>query len=278
MKKTPEKTYVKKKSKKARIRMRRIRRFLLFILVVTGIIVFARSSVFIVDKIEVTGNKKYSSSAIILNTGLVPGKNAFEMLGEKPKNLLSFRFNDLEREIYDSMPYIKSVSIRPALPTAIKIKVQERTPFAILDKEGKSLLIDREGFVLEEMDSKSPLLDNYFRIIGISVDSFKLGQAVKYRNNESLMDLLSFCDLVLKSDKDDKELKLYKRITKVDLSDAPYISVEFEKRINVKFGDLEDANYQIGVFRYLLVNNITAKQKGSLDFTKGSNPYFVPSQ
>ncbi|OPX44609.1 cell division protein DivIB [Ruminiclostridium hungatei] len=278
MKKTPEKTYVKKKSKKARIRMRRIRRFLLFILVVTGIIVFAKSSVFIVDKIEVSGNKKYSSSAIILNTGLVPGKNAFEMLGEKPKNLLSFRFNDLEREIYDSMPYIKSVSIRPALPTAIKIKVQERTPFAILDKEGKSLLIDREGFVLEEMDGKSPLPDNYFRIIGISVDSFKLGQAVKYRNNESLMDLLSFCDLVVKSDKDDKELKLYKRITKVDLSDAPYISVEFEKRITVKFGDLEDANYQIGVFRYLLVNNITAKQKGSLDFTKGSNPYFVPSQ
>ncbi len=278
MKKTPEKTYVKKKSKKARIRMRRIRRFLLFILMVTGLIVFGKSSVFIVDRIEVSGNKKYSSSDIILNTGLVSGKNTFDMLGEKPKNLLTFRFNDLEREIYDSMPYIKSVSIRPALPTAIKIKVQERTPFAILDKGGKSLLIDREGFVLEELDSKSPLLNKYFRIIGISVDSFKLGQAVKYRNNESLVDLLSFCDLVAKSDRDDKELKLYKRITKVDLSDAPYTTVEFEKRITVKFGDLEDADYQIGAFRYLFVNNITAKQKGSLDFTKGSNPYFVPSQ
>lgn len=267
----------KKVSKKARRRMRRIRRFLVFALVVTIVIVFAKSSFFVVGKIEATGNKKYSANEIILSTGLVPGKNVFNMLGEKPKNLLTLRFNDLEQKVLNSMPYMESVSIRPALPTAIKINVKERTPFAVLDIGGKNLLIDREGHALEFLDSKSPKLKGFIKIIGISVDSYKLGQAVKFKGDNSLTDLISFCDIVQKSDKNEK-LKLYQKITLVDLSDLPYASVQFDKRITVKFGDLEDADYQISVFRHLFVNNLNGKQKGTLDFTKGNNPYFVPGK
>ncbi|WP_027629566.1 cell division protein FtsQ/DivIB [Ruminiclostridium cellobioparum] len=279
MKKTPPASNVKKKkvSKKVRRRMRRIRRFFLFVLIAAGIIIFARSSVFIVDKIETAGNKKYSANELILSTGLVPGKNVFNMLGEKPKNLLTLSFSELEQEVLNSMPYVKSVSIRPALPKSIKIKVQERTPFAVLDNGGTNLLIDREGYVLELLDSKSPKLKDYFKIIGISVDSYKLGQAVKFKGENPLIDLISFCDLIAKSDKDEK-LKLYKKITSVDLSDVPYMSVQFDKRVTAKFGDLEYTDYQISVFRHLFVNNINETQKGTLDFTKGSNPYFVPGE
>ncbi len=272
---TSAKDKKKKSSKKYRIRMRRIRRFLLFLLMVTGIVLFARSSFFIVEKIDVSGNKKYAKNELILQTGLIPGRNVFKMLGEKPKNLISFRFNDLEQEIYNSMPYIKSVSIRPALPGSIRIKVQERTPFAVLDKEGEYLLIDKEGYALEILDSKSEQLKKYFKIIGISLDSFKLGQAVKFKGENQLVDLLSFCDLVIKNDQDSK-LKLYGKINSIDLSDISAISVDFDKRITVRFGDLEDVDYQVSVFKHLLVNNISEKQKGTLDFTKSSNPYFVP--
>ena len=277
MKKIPAATYEKKKkvSKKARRRMRRIRRFFLFVLIVGGIIIFAKSSFFIVNKIETDGNKKYSANELILSTGLVPGGNVFNMLGEKPKNLLTLSFNDLEQEVLNTMPYIKSVSIRPALPKSIKIKVQERTPYAVLDNKGTYLLIDREGYVLELLDSKSPKLKDYFKIIGISVDSYKLGQAVKFKGENPLIDFISFYDLVVKSDKNEK-LKLNKKITSVDLADIPYMSVQFDKRVTVKFGDLEDTEYQVSVFRHLFVNNINEKQKGTLDFTKGNNPYFVP--
>ncbi len=279
MKKSPVSSNEKKKkaSKKRRRRLRRIRRLLVFLLFVTGIIVFARSSFFTVEKIDVTGNNKYSEKELVVNTGLVPGKNVFMMLGEKPKNLLNFSFNDLEQKVLNSMPYIKSVSIRPALPATIKIKVQERTPFAVLEVNSKNLLVDREGYVLEVLDSKSPLPKNYFKIIGTSVDSFNLGQAVKFKDELSLMDLSSFCDIVIKNDKKEK-LKLYEKITTIDLSDFPYLSVQFDNRIKVKFSDLEKADYELSVFRHLFVNNINAKQKGILDFTKGSNPYFVPEK
>ncbi len=278
MKKSPANSKDKKKNSiRARRRRRSIRRFLLILLIVTAAVIFARSSFFIVDKIEVYGNKKYSSNEVILKTGLVPGKNVFNMMGEKPKNLLTYRFNDLEQEVLKSMPYIKSVSIRPALPTAIKVKIQERTPFTILDVQGKNLLIDKEGYVLEILDSKSQQMNNYFKIIGISLDSFNLGQAVKFKGENNLIDLVSFCDTVTKNDKDEK-LKLYKKITSIDISDVPYFSVKFDNRITVKFGELEDTNYQLNVFRHIFVNNINAKQKGMLDFTKGKDPYFVPDK
>ncbi len=265
----------KKIHRKRRLRARKVRRFLLFVLIITGAVIFARSSFFIVEKIDVQGNKKYTNSEIILNTGLVPGKNVFNMLGEKPKNLLAFRFQDLEQEVYQSMPYVKTVSIRPALPVTIKIKVQERVPFAVLDNKGQNLLIDREGYVLEVLDNKSEHLKNFFKITGMSFKDFKLGQAVKFEDNGSLTDLLAFCDIMLKSDKDSK-VKLYSQIRSIDLSDISGISINFENRITVKFGDLEDADYQIGVYKYLLENKIDKKQQGTLDFTKGSNPYFVP--
>lgn len=267
----------KKSSKKKRRRLRRIRRLLVFLLIVSGLIIFARSSFFTVEKIDVTGNNKYSEKDLVVNTGLVPGKNVFKMLGEKPKNLLNFSFYDLELKVINSMPYIKSVSIRPALPATIKIKVQERTPFSVLEVNSKNLLVDREGYVLEVLDGKSLLPKKYFKIIGTSVDSFNLGQAVEFIDGISLMDLTSFCDIVIKNDEKEK-LKLYEKITYIDLSDFPYLSVQFDKRITVKFSDLEKADYEISVFRHLFVNNITAKQKGKLDFTKGNNPYFVPEQ
>ncbi|MHB8062321.1 MAG: cell division protein FtsQ/DivIB [Ruminiclostridium sp.] len=278
MKKTSKRTVYKRKKlgKKSIARIRRIKKLLMFVLLVTVIIMFARSSFFIVDEINVVGNKKYSSNDIIEQTGCVTGQNVFKMLGEKPKNLISFRFNESEKSIYESMPYIKSISVRPALPKTISIKIQERTPFAILETKGTSLLIDREGYALEILKA-TELKDKYFKIIGISVDSYKLGQEVKFTGRSPLDELTNFCDKLIKNDKDSK-VKLYGKITSVNLSELNNITVYFDDRISVKFGDLEDIEYKIRFFKQLFVNNITAKQKGTLDFTKNNIPYFVPNE
>lgn len=274
MKNTSKKTiYKKMDAKKYKARMRRIKRFLLFILVITSIVLFARSSFFMVDKIKVEGNKKYNADDVIKQTGLVTGFNVFKMLGEKPKNLFSFRFNEAENSILKAMPYIKTVRVSPSLPDKIKIRIQERTPFAVLETNGTSLLIDKEGYVLEELkDSK--IKDKYFKIIGNSVDRYNLGQSVKFKGRSPLNELIDFCAEINKNDKDSK-LKLYKEISEVNLSETNNIVVVFGNRITVKFGDLDDIEYKIRFFRQLYVNNITEKQKGTLDFTKGGNPYFV---
>lgn len=278
MKKTSKHTVYKKKKvgKKSRARIKRIKKLILFILVVTAIVIFARSSFFIVDNIKVSGNKKYLSNDVIKQTGFVTGQNVFKMLGEKPKNLLTFSFSDTEQSIYKSMPYIKSVSIRPALPKSISIKIVERTPFAIVETQGTSVLIDREGYALEIVKDSS-LKKKYFKIIGISVDSYNLGQAVKFKSRFPLDNLTNICDVLIKNDKDSK-VKLFEKVSSVDLSELNNMKILFDNRITVKFGDLEDIDYKIRFFRQLFVNNITEKQEGTLDFNSRSDPYFIPKE
>lgn len=278
MTKTSKHTVYKKKKrgKKSLARIRRIKNLLVFILVVTSIIIFARSSFFTVDKINVVGNKKYSSNEVIERAGLVTGKNVFKMLGEKPKNLVSFRFNDKEQSLYQAMPYIKTVSIRPALHKTISIKIQERTPFAIMETQGTSVLIDREGYALEIVKA-SDIKNKYFKIMGISLDSYNLGQALKFKGRTPLKELVEFCDVLLKNDKT-SEMKLFSKISSFNLSELNNMVVLFDNRITVKFGDLEEIDYKIRYFRQLFVNNITEKQKGTLDFTMSGNPYFVPKE
>lgn len=264
----------KKLLKKKRARLRRIRKFFTLILVVTVVVLFARSSFFVVNDINVTGNKKYSSAAVVAQTGLQTGKNVFKMLGEKPKNLMLLRFKDLEKDIYESMPYIKSVVIRPSLPKAISIRVQERVPFCLLESKGTSLLIDKEGFALEEVKT-AEVKNKYFTISDAEFDKYKLGEQIKFKYVDTLNYIIEFCNALIKNDKD-SELKLYKKITSFNSSELNSIIVKFDNRITVKFGDMEDINYKIDYFKQLFVNNITETQKGTLDFSKSKNPYFAP--
>ncbi len=275
MENTTKKTVYKRKktTKKRRINAKRVKNLLLFITIITAAIIFARSSFFIVDDIKVVGNKKYASNDIILETGLTTGQNVFKMLGEKPKNLISFRFNDREQSIYETMPYIKSISIRPSLPKSIRIKIQERTPFAILETKGTSLLIDKEGYALEVVkDSK--LKKKYFKIIGTLVDSYKLGQEVKFKEESPLNVVTNFSDLLIKSDKNAK-IKLYTILTNVKVSNINCITADFEDRVSADFRDYDNLEYNISFFRKVYTSNIN-KQKGTLIFKAGTDPYFVP--
>lgn len=265
---------IKMNKKRAKARMRRIRRFLLFVLVVTGLIIFARSSFFIVEKIDVVGNKRYQAKDIIESTSLVTGQNVFNMLCEKPKNLLSFKFSEAEKSVYDALPYIKSVSVRPSLPKAIKIRVTERIPFVLLEVKGKNILIDKDGYSLEEVNSVKQK-PKYIKVYGTTAQSYKLGQAVSFKETSPMPDLISFIDLMKKNDKDTK-LKLYDKLTSVDMSEVNCFTVRLDDRITAKFGDLEQVDYQMSVLKHLFVNNINAKQKGTIDFTKSSNPFFIP--
>ncbi len=277
MKKTSNNAVYKKTkdSKRKRARAKRIRKLLLTIIISVAAIIFARSSFFIVDEIKVSGNKKYSSNDIIYSTGLITGQNVFKMLGEKPKNLLFFRFNDREQNVYESMPYVKSISVRPLLPKAIRIKIQERTPFAILDTNGTSILIDKEGYALEIVKD-SEIKKKYFKIIGTSVDSYNLGQEVKFKGESPLQLLIAFCDILLKSDKTSK-IKFYEKLTSIKVSDINCVTANFEGRIDAEFGDFDNIEYDLQVFKQIFTNNITKNQKGTLVFSTGSeHPYFVP--
>jgi len=55
-------------------------------------------------------------------------------------------------------PWIKNVSIRKEFPYSMLIRIDESSPFAILEMKGRSFLIDEKGRMLEEMKGAIPFL------------------------------------------------------------------------------------------------------------------------
>ena len=263
----------KNRVKRRKFRLKKFLKFLFIIAIVTSIVLFALSSFFIVEKINVNGNKKYQNNDIILKSGLMPGENVFKMLTKDVKDLFTFRFNEEEKAVLSSLPYVKSISIRPSLPKNISIMITERIPYCILDINGTSILIDNEGFALEELSSNQT--KDYFIIKGSSISNYKLGQKIQFEDIQKFEDLKTFCTLFIKNDQG-SETKLFSKMKWIDMSDGYNITANFDL-LEVKFGDIENMEYKIASFRELYEKNLNLKQKGVLDFTMGSSPFYKPT-
>ena len=263
----------KNRVKRRKFRIKKFLKFLFIVAIVTSIILFALSSFFIVEKINVEGNNKYQNNDIILKSGLMPGENVFKMLAKDVKDLFTFRFNKEEELVISSLPYIKWVSIRPSLPKGIKVKITERSPYCIIDINGTSILIDNEGYALEEVSSDRA--KDYFIIKGSSISDYKLGQKLQFKDTQKFEDIKTFCTLFIKNDQG-SETKLFSKMNWIDMSDGYNITANFNGLLEVKFGDVENMEHKIATFRELYEKNLNLKQQGILDFTMGSSPFYKP--
>lgn len=101
-------------------------------------VVAACAIFFRVGDIQVTGNHRYTAGEIIDVTGIKYGDNLFALDRAK-----------LAREIRSRLPYVKTVSIRRALPDALVISVTEGEAVAAVAHEGRWWLMDSAGKLLE---------------------------------------------------------------------------------------------------------------------------------
>ena len=116
-------------------------------------VVAACAVFFRVGEIQVVGNVRYTAEEIIAVTGVQTGKNLFSVDRAK-----------LAREIRSRLPYVKTVSIRRALPDALIISVTEGEAVAAVPDGANWWLIDSAGKLLEMV----PSADDYPAVSGIS--------------------------------------------------------------------------------------------------------------
>ena len=76
---------------------------------------------------------------------------------DNQEGLLKLSSREVSERVKKS-PWIKAVSIRKDFPHRVLIKVQETSPFAILEMKGRAFLIDEKGRMLEEMRDAVPFL------------------------------------------------------------------------------------------------------------------------
>lgn len=271
---------LERRSKKRKKNQKTIRRFVFWLkfilttgLLVTTLVLLALSPLFAVYRIEVKGAVHYSEESLISLSGAVKGENGFRQVGSSPGNILMLRVGSAEQAIRQGCPYIKTVKVRYVLPGTIVIDTLERTAAAAVPFMGTSLLVDKEGFVLETLSPDSIPETPY--INGLKFESYELGKKPEYTNPEAVQAAFRLLDELQALDRNRPE-KLYDSVDSVDVGDLSAISFSLQSRLKVKLGDMQDLNYKLSSTKTIFEKNIKKEDKGILDFTSGENPVFKP--
>ncbi len=266
-----------KKRKKNSIRVKKLVLWLKFLtisaLFIAAVAFTALSPLFDLKAIEVKGNVHYNKEFLSGLADIQMGENGFKAIGSSPLNIIRFRFGAAEAAIRSNSPYVKDVRVGYAIPSTVVIEVTERTAAAVVPYMGTSLLIDREGYVLESIAAGEKIILPV--INGLELTEYELGKKLNIKNSGALENGMKLLDAVKDSDKTDKT-QMYGIINAVDAGDGENMKLLLDSRVWVNLGDLQDLNYRISTAKAIFNKNIKKGEKGTLDFTTGENPVFSP--
>lgn len=91
-----------------------------------------------IEKIEITGCTLTSKEEVMEALGV-----------QKGDSILQFSVNDAKKNL-NVLPFVDHVLIERQLPGSIIIHISERTPFAVWQNQGKFVLIDRQGNIVND--------------------------------------------------------------------------------------------------------------------------------
>ena len=280
MKKQTINEVMEQKAEKRKRYKKRVKRLVFWIksifmlaLFISAVIFTGLSPLFNLKEIEVKGSVYYSAELLKGYTDIQIGENGFKQLGSGLLSILQLRFNDAEASIMEYCPYIKTVKARYSIPSRAVISVTERTAEFTVPYSGTSLIIDREGYVLERVQGEGK--QKLIMLKGLVFSEFELGKKLNIKNKESIDNGLMLIEAVKENDRLDNS-KIFEIIDSIDTGDEANLQMSLEQRITVNFGDMKDLNYKISTVKTIFSKNIKKGEKGTLDFTTGPNPVFSP--
>ncbi len=163
----PEQPAVPARKRKKRRKKHYFLRFLVLVALIAGAYVFMTSSVFSIDRITVEGNTLMSDDDIIKQSGVNIGDNMFEQTGRRVKTALS------------ENKYIADVKVSRELPNIYKIIITERTPVIAVSYEGKYVILDEEGYAVDEADSTM----HATLVTGLKINKYELGKIPEFNDS-----------------------------------------------------------------------------------------------
>lgn len=172
-----------KRKKKKRRKKHYMLRIVIFIAVVAGLYLFSRSPVFEISTIVVENNSLISTEEILEKTQIQVGDNMFEWSERKIKSALA------------DNPYVKTINVNRDLPDRFIIEVVERIPTACIMVDGKYLIIDSDGEVMDEADNtmSSTILE------GLTVNDWEKGEVPEFGDKASFDMLMNMIKSVEKT-------------------------------------------------------------------------------
>lgn len=246
MEKPPKVEKKKKKRKKSSFIFKLLILGLLIFLIITNI------DFFLIQDISVIGNDKVISNKIELFSAIEKGENIFKINKRAG-----------EEHILD-IAYIKSVDISRKLPDGILIEVEERKDRIQIIEEGNFIILDREGFILENRDRISEGL--------LDIEGFYIGDKTPGVNAFVDTEEQNMVELI----KISEEIELLSNFKEINLTEPKNIHITLQNYIEVEFGPLNNIKYKLDLLNEIIDDIVENKINTKLILmNKGENPIVV---
>ncbi len=199
--------------RKARKRQRR-RYILLAVLVLILCIWFL--PFFRVQEVQVLGLGEREAQNVRETAAVRPGQHLLAGLGPSPWKLLTLRWGKLEEKILQTYPDLLHVTVRPALPGTLRIRVERRIAIACLALDsGERALIDKTGTVVRILSPEEaagmPVIQD------LSLQSARPGQQLGDKLMEELRPQILVLSAIINSGRGDKsgDFQLLSHVTRL---------------------------------------------------------------
>ena len=169
------------KVKKKKRKIKGIVKFIIFILLISGIIAFLKSPFFTLQKISVKGNNKLIAAEVIKLSKIEINKNMFQ------KNLLSLSKNLKQN------PYIKSVSLKIISSSELEFDVVERIEKYYITASNKFYTIDNSGMIIKEVTTEPTNLIK-LSMFKTEETNIKVGNKLNESDIKDIEDISSILD------------------------------------------------------------------------------------
>lgn len=229
---------------------------LFFALLVIGSLVAAMTIFFRVESIEVEGENRYGSDAIIAASGIEIEDNLF----------LMDKFT-IQSAITEQLPYIETALLDRKLPHTIVLNVSEAECAAGISSGGETWLVSRKGKLLEKV---AAIPASCCEVAGAALEEPQLsgevsfGEEQGYKKN-ALLTLLQ----------DANSMGIAQNIISIDLSDDTALHFAYLGRFEVKMPWNADIAYKLKSL-VATVDYLEDNETGEINLLVDGQSRFIP--
>lgn len=230
-------------TKKRKVRRKRKKWPIIFLLSVAAIIAIALSPICEIRTVTITGNKEVTQEEILAAAGSLEGKNIFRIgIGKIEENI-------------EKIPYVKQAKINRLLPDKLSITITETNVGMYLPYNGKMVGVDEEGNVIEliapDYAIHAPVVE------GVTVTACEVGGTVSVEEDAAFQLAATYIGYF-------KEYEMFSKVTLLDVSNVEDVQFTLNYKLRVEFGNDEQVSYKM---KYLeqVINEVGEHSEGRIN-------------
>ena len=217
-----------------------------FVLLMAVFSVLSLTVLFKVTTINLNSDAPYADSDIIAYLGVKEGDN-----------LLRASQKLAEEKLAQSFPYVDTVTFKRHLPDTLDVTVTKEIPAVSSESEGRTVILNNEGKVLEILVSENN--KGLPRVCGIATDGLNPGEYIKEEEKEKL-DILLNLQECLKNEGIKADV--------IDVNDLSAIRVLYDGRVDIFMGGTFEHDYKCAFARTAIDTSVNDDFVGILDVSR----------